>query len=528
MKKSIVYALLVFFAKNLVAQDNNYWMQMPGAMSSLMGGAVVAGVRDNSAIFYNPGALAFIDTTTLSISASAYQYEMANIKNAGGVGVNLSSGQLQIFPLVAISGVIMPKRNAKNELGYMLFTKNQTASNFSYRYDGLKDNNILAGDGYTSRNAGVEYIGDYNLQTQLNELWLGFSYSHQISNHISIGVSPFIAYRTQSLNQSFIARVFPDSSSNFYNGGVSSMEYNDMQSIAFSNFRTLGKIGIAFDYGKLKIGATFTTRSFNLGGKAMVARDISGNDASAFGGISNDSLVSSYSFVLNDRQYLKKSTYTSPFSVSFGIDYQLNKTTFAFSAEYFGAVASYDLATPQANSFYRPVWQNKSSLPAYQYNSNEFLRIREASKSVTNFGFAIEHQVKRNLCLVTSFRSDFTSYKKASNDFWEFLSVDTVNKAGQKISISNINLYHFTFGAVFKNKRSDIHLGISYCFGINKLYEPFNNIAAPSDQGNILGAVPNNNTLAQYPNNSYTPNAIYKYAAFSLLLGYTYHITSLK
>ena len=59
----------------LTAQDYHYWTQQFGSRPALMGGAVVGGVRDNSAVYYNPGALAQMDSLTVSVSANAYQLD---------------------------------------------------------------------------------------------------------------------------------------------------------------------------------------------------------------------------------------------------------------------------------------------------------------------------------------------------------------------------------------------------------------------------------------------------------------------
>ena len=177
-----------------------------------------------------------------------------------------------------------------------------------------------------------------------------------------------------------------------------------------------------------------------------------------------------YSYVLNDRQQHLKTTYKSPLSASVGIQYKFkSKTTISFTGEYFGAVAAYDLATPNSQAFLRPMWMNSNSInnnnlqtfSLYQINSDVYLRILEASQSVANFGFAIQQEVSKKIDLVASIRTDFTSFKKASNDFWEYQYVDTLHAPGLNLNFSNINLYHLTFGVIIRNKKSDVYLGVN-------------------------------------------------------------------
>ena len=73
MKRSILLAILFISVFPVFCQDYHYWSEQFGAESHLMGGAVVAGVRDNSAIFYNPGAVGFIEGNSVSVNANIYK-----------------------------------------------------------------------------------------------------------------------------------------------------------------------------------------------------------------------------------------------------------------------------------------------------------------------------------------------------------------------------------------------------------------------------------------------------------------------
>ncbi len=64
MKKYITLCLIIH-STSLFSQDYHYWSEQYGAESNLMGGAVIAGVQDNSAVFYNPGAVGFIENGML-------------------------------------------------------------------------------------------------------------------------------------------------------------------------------------------------------------------------------------------------------------------------------------------------------------------------------------------------------------------------------------------------------------------------------------------------------------------------------
>ena len=524
------YALLILtiaFADKVSAQDNNYWNQMPG--TALMGGAVVGGIRSNSAVYYNPAALSFIDSNTISVSAASYQMEYATIKNGGGQGADLSSDQFQAIPLVAVSGIIKTKKTSKSTFGYMLFTKNQTSNDFTYRFDGYKPNTILNNDpqhlGYDnyldSTHAPVQYIGDYNLQTSMNELCFGMGYSYKISEHAAIGLTPIVAYRTQTYSSSFVARAFPDSSSNLYNeyrgtngAGINSIGFNDVENLSFYNVRTYFKAAVALDFGNVKLGANITTRSINLGGYAYISRDIfySGGYADSMSYKSN---IFPTSYALNDRQSGLESTFISPWAMSMGIDYTLGTTNLCLTAEYFAPIAPYNAATPDSAQFLLPGWQNKS--PAQSglsaINSVDYLELRESAKSVVNLAVAVKQKVVEDFFVLLSFRTDYTAYQKVANDFWEYRYVDTLHQPGQKLSFSDINLYHFNVGIIKKNRKSDLHLGITYTFGTNNDFQPLANISNPLDNTNALGAIPN-----------YKQTATYKYESYSLVLGYTYHI----
>jgi len=73
----------VFFAAHA---QNHYWNQQFGAANTLTGGAEIAGVRDNTALFYNPGAMGFITTNKISLSANIYEAEMVKLKIVAGRG----------------------------------------------------------------------------------------------------------------------------------------------------------------------------------------------------------------------------------------------------------------------------------------------------------------------------------------------------------------------------------------------------------------------------------------------------------
>jgi len=426
MKYSLFILSFLFFIP-VFAQDNNYWNQMPG--TALMGGAVVGGIRSNSAVYYNPAALSYIDSNTISVSAASYQIEFATIKNGGGKGINLISEQFQAIPLISISGMYKTRKKSRSTFGYMLFTKNQTSNDFSYREDGFKNNTLfnndphnLGYDNYTdSSHSTVEYIGDYNLQTSMNELCFGLGYSYKINEHVAVGCTPVVAYRTQGYTQSFVARAFPDSSSNLYNNyhgnnGVSigSIGFNDVEDIYFYNVRTFIKFAVALDYGNIKLGGNITTQSINLGGNAYIARDIyyTGGYADSASYKSN---IYPFSYSLNDRQNNLNSTFISPYTISLGIDYTVKKTNLCLTTEYFAPLAQYNAAMPHSSGFLRPVWQKKriaqNGLSAI--NSADYLELVESAKSVTNLAFSFKQNVYKNILCIIQFPNRFYILQKS-------------------------------------------------------------------------------------------------------------------
>lgn len=525
---------------------------MPGSRCALLGGIVIGGVRDNSSVFYNPGALAHSDSSSISIAANSFQYEIYKIQNGGGVNIDFNSKSFQTIPLVTLSGLYKPKSSSKSTYGFMVFTKNQTSNSFSRRVDdSLPWKNVLYGfdtSYYISKNPNVGYIGDFNMSTRLSEVWAGLCYSYKFNKYIAVGISPFIAYRMQSFNKSFVSRVMFDEKSNYGQSKVLSMGFNDVANIHSTNVRGLIKLGLDFDFDKLKLGLVYSFKSYNLGGRALISRDInySGGIADPYTSIQTffgaplDTAASPYQYSLNDRQENLKVVYKSPQSLAFGIQYTFKNTIFRFSTEYYEGVKTYTSIKPEAENFYRSgeitpiLFSNQTVKSAL---SDEYLKVTEASKAVLNFGIAIEQNlgnqivkllnsissksnVVNGVSISGSYRTDKTHYQKSSDDFWIYnygynKNRDTSLTVGQRLSFSEVNLHHFTLGITINRRKSDFHIGFSYTTGANVNFQALNNMAQPKDNviTSNLGAIPNFKQPAKFNYNSY-----------SFIFGYTYHI----
>ncbi len=103
-----------------------------------MGGAMVGGVTDNSAVYYNPGALAFISNPSLSVDANVYKMDKIRISDGAGKDMNLNSAQLSVYPQI-IAGMINLLKNSKFRFSYTILTRNHGNVLMNTRYTSQAD-----------------------------------------------------------------------------------------------------------------------------------------------------------------------------------------------------------------------------------------------------------------------------------------------------------------------------------------------------------------------------------------------------
>lgn len=316
---SLMLWILLTNSIGTFAQDDHYWAQQYGAISTLMGGAMTGGACDNSAVYYNPAALAFIKNLSLSIDASVYRISDILIKNGGGNGINLSSGQISNYPQI-IAGMVNVGKSNKLKLAYTLLTRNY---NNILMNEHFSDNalNSASKAGYSG---SVSFIGVYDYANQLNEQWLGIGFGYNLSRQFSVGATLFGTYRGQSyqlinyiremdyVNKDYILNTTTNNGSTKYH--VASL---------------LANFGLAWFNGPWKAGLTLTAPSVGLYRRGDTKRENSSIVVSA----NPDDMAANY--VVSEMQSNVKATYKHPLSIAWGLDFHLAKTRIAISAEYF-------------------------------------------------------------------------------------------------------------------------------------------------------------------------------------------------
>jgi hypothetical protein len=453
----LVLSVLFLCNPAITAQDDHYWSQQYGAESTLMGGAMVGGAEDNSAIYYNPGALSFIVNPSLSVDANVYRMDKILIRDGAGKGTNLNSAQISIYPEI-ISGMLNLFKESKLKFSYTILTRNHSNVLMNTRYS-VKNTGDIPIAGSTS------FVGAYDYVNQLEELWFGLGAGYKINEKLGIGATVFTSYRGQSyqLNDNIRAISYADSEYIF-----NTIVQNE--SVKYSTVRLLAKAGVSYVTGRMKYGITITTPSFGIYGKGETMRDNSHIV------ISENPENTADNFLITDKKTGVKTTYKHPLSIAAGFDYRTSKARLAVSAEYFFRINTYHLMKPVSDPFiYPPSYLDSAFIEPV---ISSFLQIDNAAKPVCNFSVGFSHSVYKNFSLLLGFSTDFSSYSPTPE------TKDLLHGFG------NWDIYHFSSGISWGKAKHNVSLGLSYALTPSKnipAYATINQISASSGDAEILG-----------------------------------------
>ena len=412
-----------------ISQESHYWAQQQGSISTLMGGASVASVRDNSSIFYNPGGIVFNESSSLSISASTYFLNSLVLKDGAGTNLDLNSSALDIIPSI-IAGVVKDFKKPGITLSYAIL--NTEYSSFDLALRNEMETNLL--DGY---NGDENYIGGYRYSNKMRDDWIGLGSSKKLSEYVGIGVSMFATFKSQNYFNSIENGLI------IYDSTI--LDYNTVGQSSFAeevNYLATGllwKLGLGNNLEKLNIGFTVTTSRVNLDfiGNAKIYRSAM---------VSMESILPNNPKVITAQEGLE-TTYKSPWIFDLGLEYQFKKTAIATRFAYFTRIDAYNMVDNQEVD-----WYSNVDIP-----NTDFGVPRTANRPVFNMAVGIEQELSENLKLQAGFRTDFN-----------YLDINNLDLISDFIPFLNYwDLYHFTGGVTWHMAESDLTLGLGYTRGIS-------------------------------------------------------------
>lgn len=474
----IVYCfILAFLLGNLSAtqaQDSHYWTQQYGARASLLGGAVIHGIDDNSTVYYNPANLVFIQHKTISLNTSIYKYEDATISDALGEDLDLKSQRVSIFQNM-ISGLLTKDPDERYRIGFNILARN----NANFDYNQYFESTFELIPDYPGKET---YTGSSELRTTLSETWGCLGAGYRLNNNMSLGLTLIATYRNQKHTFGYIARAFNDSLAASGNNPILYAENSYFSHSRSNVVNFLAKFSFHARFNKWRLGLNITSPSLTIFGEGRVQRDIY---------LLN--LPGNLDLIKTGNQRTLPAEFRYPITIGLGAAYLYPSGMLSIAIEYFGEVGAYKMVSALPIDATTPT--NRG--PGVE----DFLSVHQGARAVLNFGIGWEQKISEKIIFHMGLRTDF-SYAKNRPDLAGLHTIVHVP----------VDLFHLSAGLSFKRKASRISFGINYSYAQGRGRQILNLTAPIIDiqQQLFLTGIPSNSAF------------VYSHSA-TLLIGYTYY-----
>ncbi|MEO8150994.1 MAG: hypothetical protein ABI723_25395 [Bacteroidia bacterium] len=468
MKNKIIFVLIsivIGMCANVFAQDNNYWARQYGSISSVLGGAVVGSHNDNGSIYYNPATLSFTDSIKLSVSSGLYEGSFWKISNGIKTGEAIFSTDAKRFPIA-----IFPAFNLKKGFKLGLIYLPRLYSNY-YLHEGQLDYvDVL------HNNSPVSLYSSFDYKNYVNEWWYGLSLSKKLKNHSSIGIIPFVSYRSQRFSYQYGADALLDSANAQY------LNTFVQKYVRYYNYKFILKGGYYYTSEKFSFGAAVTAPAFTA---------LSSGTSSAriyLNGYSVINPQASNQYFVADEQVELKANHKYPFTISLGCKLASSKCIYYLSTETFFKINTYNVVDLENRKIQFPIYSN--------LNSTDLIGVQSASRFMTNVAFGFQYKYRRTKTLSGGFSTDFNSLPK---DF---------TQTGTNVNTSNWDLYHLSIGFDTNIKKIKLSVGIRSSFGYKNDNLQFADIKTAAGDNLLYG--------------DREAKSNYTYGDLSLLLGFNF------
>jgi hypothetical protein len=397
-----VAALLALTAVEGPAQDSHYWNLSYGTYPTLLGGAVIGSPTDLSGSYYNPGFRPATKSGELLLAAQLYQYESLSLEGDLGNRIPLSGSSLSVSPSLVAGNFPGTDTSASDRFTYSLLARQYVKFDIEGR---LTTGGAAQGEGDS---------GELILQQDLSEYWAGVTWSKQLDEAWSAGISNYVAFRSQSTRLGIDVNHYTDSTA-----ATATLGYTGL--VDYFNIRLLWKLGVGYQAERFSAGLTVTTPSLSLmgDGEFYLQQGLSG-------------YAGEPTFFAASSQKDLSATYRSSWAVGVGLAYRFGDVKVYASAEWFAPVARYDILDTQEFA----AASTGRTIPA---------NVVQELEQVFNYGAGIEVFPGTAWSYFASIVTDFSAVDPDKENTVALTAWDLVHVAGG--GVATFGRYRLTLGA---------------------------------------------------------------------------------